>query len=291
MAILTDAASAWEAGVYQLEVTDPVQGGAPNTATMQGVDNIPHLQLARRTQWLKAQLEAAQNGAGYRTALTITAGQTLTAADMGECVIFSGSAAATVTLPALSTVPTGSAIEIVNTGTADLKVQRAGTDQIDSGPSAVVSIVIPPNQSLKLVRASGSTLWCAIGISATLIISAASRALLAATDLAGMGAVVGALGVGQTIQSPARTAGVTYTNTTGRPIAVYARAQGPSGSLGAGMVLFVDGLVCGAVTLATLNGGVYAGFTGSTNAVVPSGSTYRVELDNASLLSWTELRS
>ena len=40
----------WEAGVYQLETTDPVEGGA------EGIDNLQAKQLANRTAWLKAQL-------------------------------------------------------------------------------------------------------------------------------------------------------------------------------------------------------------------------------------------
>lgn len=48
----------WDDGVYQLETTDPVQGGAD------GVDNAPHKNLANRTLWLKAQvaLRALLNG-------------------------------------------------------------------------------------------------------------------------------------------------------------------------------------------------------------------------------------
>ena len=43
--------------IYQLEQTDPVIGGAPNPATGAGMDNIPHLQLAQRTSWLKAAVD------------------------------------------------------------------------------------------------------------------------------------------------------------------------------------------------------------------------------------------
>jgi hypothetical protein len=38
----------WDLGVYQLETTDPVQGGAD------GVDNTPHKALANRTLFLKS---------------------------------------------------------------------------------------------------------------------------------------------------------------------------------------------------------------------------------------------
>lgn len=45
----------WESGVYQLETTDPVQGGSD------GVDNRPHTELANRTLWLKSQIESIVN--------------------------------------------------------------------------------------------------------------------------------------------------------------------------------------------------------------------------------------
>lgn len=45
-------------GIYQLEQADPVLGGVPNEATGAGMDNIPHMQLAKRTNWLKARVDA-----------------------------------------------------------------------------------------------------------------------------------------------------------------------------------------------------------------------------------------
>lgn len=47
----------WAEGVYQIEQTDPVLGGPPNEATKAGLSNIPHLQLARRTRWLKTKVD------------------------------------------------------------------------------------------------------------------------------------------------------------------------------------------------------------------------------------------
>lgn len=41
----------WETGVYQLEVTDPVQGG------VNGITNVPLIQLVNRTAYLKAQTD------------------------------------------------------------------------------------------------------------------------------------------------------------------------------------------------------------------------------------------
>lgn len=51
MANVPESAS-WEPGVYQLEMSDPVLGGA------EGIDNLQAKQLANRTAYLKAQVEA-----------------------------------------------------------------------------------------------------------------------------------------------------------------------------------------------------------------------------------------
>lgn len=45
----------WDEDIYQIETSDPVLGGP------EGVSNRPQKQLANRTQWLKKQLEAANN--------------------------------------------------------------------------------------------------------------------------------------------------------------------------------------------------------------------------------------
>jgi hypothetical protein len=54
MANLAETAT-WEAGVYQIEETDPVQGG-PN-----GVDNLPHKHLANRAKYLKQEQDAVKS--------------------------------------------------------------------------------------------------------------------------------------------------------------------------------------------------------------------------------------
>lgn len=55
MATLTEANS-WEAGIYQLELTDPVVGGAD------GLSNLQAKQLANRTLYLKGLVEALGTG-------------------------------------------------------------------------------------------------------------------------------------------------------------------------------------------------------------------------------------
>ncbi|HGF8677576.1 TPA: tail fiber protein, partial [Salmonella enterica subsp. enterica] len=45
----------WDEDIYQIETSDPVVGGPD------GVSNKPQKQLANRTQWLKKQLQEANN--------------------------------------------------------------------------------------------------------------------------------------------------------------------------------------------------------------------------------------
>ena len=48
----------WHEGIYQLEKTDPVSGGAEiNPSTKQGISNWPLKQLAERTSWLRKDFE------------------------------------------------------------------------------------------------------------------------------------------------------------------------------------------------------------------------------------------
>jgi hypothetical protein len=55
MATLPETAT-WEDGIYQLETTDPVQGG------LDGIDNVQGKQLANRTAYLKQQVDTANTG-------------------------------------------------------------------------------------------------------------------------------------------------------------------------------------------------------------------------------------
>lgn len=56
MAYLNDGGDQFP-DILQFEQTDPVLSGEPNEATGAGLDNIPHLQLARRTRWLKTRVD------------------------------------------------------------------------------------------------------------------------------------------------------------------------------------------------------------------------------------------
>jgi hypothetical protein len=47
--------AAWESGIYQLETTDPVVGGAD------GISNKQAIQLANRTSYLKGEIETLKS--------------------------------------------------------------------------------------------------------------------------------------------------------------------------------------------------------------------------------------
>ncbi len=55
--------SVFEAGIYQIETTDPVLGGA------EGISNRQAKQLANRTLFLKQQLDAASSGLDTKRAI------------------------------------------------------------------------------------------------------------------------------------------------------------------------------------------------------------------------------
>jgi hypothetical protein len=71
MANLTENPAVFESGIYQIETTDPVLGGAPNVATGAGMSNIPHLQLANRTAFLKGVIDGAGLGAAAVPLVTL----------------------------------------------------------------------------------------------------------------------------------------------------------------------------------------------------------------------------
>lgn len=96
---------------------------------------------------------------------------------------------------------------------------------------------------------------------------------------------VGALGDGQTWQTPTRSAGVTYTNTTGKPITVVV-----NGNVNASNTwytyIFVDSL---RVCYCFGGGGASAYYTIPYTVIVPNGSTYSVT-NAGGIDSWFELR-
>lgn len=95
-------------------------------------------------------------------------------------------------------------------------------------------------------------------------------------------AALSSLGYGQTWQSPGRSGGVTYYNTTGKPIFISI-TSGSTGS-GAGVNITVNGVVAAQVSGSALNGAI-------ASAIVPIGGSYKADmLLGSALEAFTELR-
>lgn len=94
------------------------------------------------------------------------------------------------------------------------------------------------------------------------------------------------LGKGQMLQDlkSSRGTGVTYTNSTGFPIAVYVRI---TGGTSANLYAYVNGIEFGGGGATALNTSLATAFF-----IVPNGATYRVDASGVStvLQAWTELR-
>lgn len=166
-------------GVYQIETTDPVIGGAPNVGTGAGMSNIPHLLLANRTRWLKNAVDNIVGGltnfvtrpqfddtqrpattafvrrelGNLRGQVVFNAAGALTPAHTGMRVLIQTSGV--ITLPPLSTVPQGTIFLLVSSAGYTPTIQAAGGDMINSG-GASASIVLPERSSLYLVAGTAS---------------------------------------------------------------------------------------------------------------------------------------
>ena len=154
-----------------------------------------------------------------------------------------------------------------------------GTFTIESpNTNTNYTLALPP-ESGTLVTSGGS------GSVTTAMIanSAVTTAKIADANVttAKLATAVQPIGVGQTFQSPSRAFNTTYTNSTGRPIALYIRV----GTLtNTGATLFVDG-----VPVAGDSG--IANTASNLPCIVPAGSTYIVSTTGTpSLSSWVELR-
>lgn len=101
-----------------------------------------------------------RSGGSYRGFTSLTSAATLTAAAVGTLVSTIG--AFTVTLPASSALPSGSAIHFRNIGNGIVTVACIGGDGINVGPSQVANIALQPGATLELVS-NGATVWWAEG--------------------------------------------------------------------------------------------------------------------------------
>lgn len=180
--------STFDAGVYQIETSDPVIGGPS------GVTNAPLKNLANRTKFLKDQIDSINTNFAPKASPTFTgaplaptppvfdndtsiattafvqralgnragevyfsASGNIAAADAGKTVVLFGGNTFALTLPSLSSVPVGSEYLIKSFNAANVTIQRNGTDTIYAGPSgALTSVVLKAHHCLRLISTNGA---------------------------------------------------------------------------------------------------------------------------------------
>jgi hypothetical protein len=173
-------------------------------------------------------------------------------------------------------------IEVGGTSTTQGRVRLAedtdnGTNYIElTAPASVAS-----NRTMTFPDATTTVVGTDTTQTLTNKTINASQLVAASVTSTQLATAVQPIGVGQTFQTPSRAFNTTYTNSTGRPIAVYIRIVTLSGT---GATLFVDG-----VAIAQDSGVTNIG--SNLSCIVPAGSTYIVSTTGTpSLNSWAELR-
>jgi microcystin-dependent protein len=123
----------WEAGVYQLETTDPVEGG------LGGVSNEPIRQLGNRTKYLKDQIERIEGyGFKFKDVVEHTSGSlVLNQNDVGKLYTLDSTTVTIggnkITLPDSDDIEDGTHIGVLFIKELSFLVQPAAGDTIVGG--------------------------------------------------------------------------------------------------------------------------------------------------------------
>lgn len=83
-----------------------------------------------------------------REVVSISATATLALADLGNAVVFTGSSAATLNLPAVATAPLGAGWLVMNGGTAALTIDPSGAETVNGA----ATLVLQAGQSAQVLR-------------------------------------------------------------------------------------------------------------------------------------------
>jgi microcystin-dependent protein len=149
MANLSLAAN-WNAGIYQLETSDPVQGGPS------GISNLQPKQLGDRTEWLKEKVDDLLAGnIQIRSVFIYSSNQTLTIDNTGGLVVFTGTASVTMTLPDIADADAlldGQAILFKNKNTFNFCTVKTFDDDGTTFDNGEISIFLKPDDVLMVVR-------------------------------------------------------------------------------------------------------------------------------------------
>ena len=194
-------------GIYMFETTDVVVGGMPNEATGAGMDNIPHLQLAKRTRWLKARMDvllgsvvaATTTVAGIVKLSTATNSTSTTLAATSSAVKAANDNAETRALK--STVLTAAGLAIgggslaanrtITVTAANQELAEAGTDNTAAMTPLSTAQAIAARVSTGMVQAGSAILTAISGLASSgIIVRTAAGTVAARTLAAGTGITV-----------------------------------------------------------------------------------------------------
>lgn len=197
--------------------------------------------IATLTQMRQAIKRLA--GANLRT-ITVVGPTALTADDAGVVLLDATANAVTVTLPAanlVTAVPLEFVFVRLDTTANAVTVNRAGADTFVGGGT---SVTLVGRGMLRSIRTNAAALWVTTALGGDNMFGAPN----------------------QTFASVSRSAGTTYTNSTGRPIfiSIYGVTSAPNGFL----QLTIDGNVQPVISQPSNASGV------GLMALIPPGSTY-----------------
>lgn len=167
----------WVEGIYQLETTDLVEGGPD------GVDNIQAIALAKRTQFLKALILAAQDSLAGHEAASDPHPQYLTTAEGNSLIANAVSALVNSSPATLDTLnELAAALGDDPNFAASMATQLGNKQPLDATLTAIAALVTAAD---KLVYATGADTF------ATTTLTAFARTLLDDVDAATMRGTLG----------------------------------------------------------------------------------------------------
>ncbi len=205
-----------------------------------------------------------------------TTSQTLGLAQNGQIVFFTGSTAATFTLPSAAIISGQQCVfTISNQGTAPLTIAPQSGQGVDLNPA-----ILQPNQTATVAN-DGTANWHHLSSEAGSTSPFAVGNAVSAGQAVALGQTYNSASVNNVTAS--RALNTTYTNSTGKPMQVYVWvAANPSGGY-INLIGDINGVgvyqenVYGATTI-----------NGTIPLLVPPGATYYANA-NATLQAWVEI--